>query len=203
MNATPSTDTGSKPGKFWLVLVILFCVPLLCVWGVASYFRLSSDTKALRRTLLSSVEGQWNTTIALNIGWLTTTLLYGGSQFLELPPEARAALSAIRGVEVGVYQIQNQPRPADYSAALAAADETMTLRGWERIVGVLEGEQCVAVYVPTSKVSAERMRCCVVVMSEGNLVLVSGRGNLKPLLDLASKRLADKIPALISGTRSS
>jgi hypothetical protein len=181
------------------LLLALICLPLLGVLGVASYFRLSSDTRALRRSVMSSVAGQWDTRIAVRIGWLTTRLVRSCSQFIQLPPEPRAAMDAIRGVEVGVYELRNQPQTSDYSAVLAAADKTMMLRGWDRVVGVLEGEQCVAVYVPRKRFSPKRATCCVVVLSERNLVLVSARGNLEPLLDLASKRLADKLPLPIRG----
>ena len=95
-------------------------------------------------------------------------------------------------MEVGVYELQKQPRQADYRAVLAAADQTMSRRGWERIVGVLEGEQCVAIFVPQKKFSLENTACRVLVLNERDLVIVSARGNLTSLLDVASKQLADK-----------
>ena len=133
--------------------------------GVASYFWLSSDTQALRRSVMNSVPGQWDTKIAVRIGWLTTFAVRSCSKVIPLPPEPRAAMDAIRGVEVGVYELGKRRGAADYSA----------------------------VYVPRKSFSLERTTCCVVVLSERDLVLVSARGNLKPLLDLASTRLADKL----------
>ncbi len=194
MNSTDPTSRAAGHRKLWIVLLLgLVCLPLFCAVGVASYFWLSSDTQALRRSVMNSVPGQWDTKIAVRIGWLTTFAVRSCSKVIPLPPEPRAAMDAIRGVEVGVYELANRPGPADYSAVLVAADKTMALRGWDRIVGVLEGEQCVAVYVPRKSFSLERTTCCVVVLSERDLVLVSARGNLKPLLDLASTRLADKL----------
>jgi hypothetical protein len=181
--------------KMWIVLLlVVLCVPLLCALGVASYFRLSSDTKALRRSVMNSVAGEWDTKVALNIGSLTTGLVRGLSQLIQLPPEPRAAIDAIHNVEVGVYELHDAALPADYPAVLLSGDKTMAARGWERIVGVIEGNQCVAVYVPRKGVSARRLTCCVLVLHERDLVIVSARGNIKPLLDVASKHLAETSP---------
>ena len=193
MNTRPIVPR-SRQRKVWiaLLLLVLFGLPLLAALGVASYFRLGSDSRALRRSVMNSVPGQWDTKVAVRIGWLTTGLVRGCSQFVQLPPEPRAALDALRGVEVGVYELQTQPRKADYSAVLATADKTMTSRGWDRIVGVVEANQCVAIFVPQTKSSPENTACRVLVLSERDLVIVSARGDLTPLLDLASKRVADK-----------
>ena len=183
----------SKHRKLWIVLLllVLFGLPLLGAVGVASYFRLSSDTRALRRNVMTSVPGQWDTKVAVRIGWLTTGLVRECSQLVQLPPEPRAALDALRGVEVAVYELQQQPRKADYAAVLALADKTMTSRGWDRVVGVVEANQCVAIFVPQKKFSAQNSACRVLVLSERDLVIVSAHGDLTPLLDLASKHVAD------------
>jgi hypothetical protein len=67
----------------------------------------------------------------------------------------------------------------------------MTSRGWDRVVGVVEANQCVAIFVPQKKFSAQNTACRVLVLSERDLVIVSARGDLTPLLDLASKHVAD------------
>ena len=61
--------------------------------------------------------------------------------------------------------------------------------GLERIVGVAQGRQFVAVYMPRNLRSAKRMECCVAVLNEQDLVVTSARGNLEPLLALATQRL--------------
>jgi len=65
----------------------------------------------------------------------------------------------------------------------------MSRRGWERVVGVAQGRQFVAVYLPRSLRTVNRMACCVAVLNEQDLVVASARGNLEPLLALATQRL--------------
>ena len=70
-----------------------------------------------------------------------------------------------------------------------AADKCMRRRGWDRVVGVAQGRQFVAVYMPRNLLSVKRMACCVAVLNEQDLVVASARGNLEPLLVLATQRL--------------
>ena len=68
---------------------------------------------------------------------------------------------------------------------LAAADSAMTARGWERVVGVMDGKNLVTVYLPEKNVSVHRLKCCVMVFDGKEMVLVSAQGNLEPLLKYA------------------
>ena len=175
----------------YFVLALVLCLPLLCAIGIVGYFRLSSPTQALRSSVMESVPGQWNKRFAVHVGGITTGLVRFGSDFFKLPPEPKAALAAIRGAEVGVYRLRNAPSVLDYSAMFAAADKSMKLRGWERIVGVAQGGQFVAVYMPRDLRTLKRMACCVVVLNDQDLVVASASGNLEPLLELATQRLQD------------
>ena len=65
----------------------------------------------------------------------------------------------------------------------------MTKRGWQRVVGVVEERQLVAVYMPQRGVSERRMKCCVAVLNDRDLVVVSARGNLEPLLAIARQHM--------------
>ena len=75
----------------------------LCVFSITGYFRLSSDTATLQSSLVKSVGGQWDKKVAIRVGWLTMGLVRTGLRFIHLDPEPRAAIEALRGVEVGVY----------------------------------------------------------------------------------------------------
>ena len=178
-----------KPRKGYLLLLVVLLVPLVCAFGVRGYFRLSSETKALRQTVMSAIPGQWNKRFAVHVGWLTMDLVRAGSQFVNLPPEPRAALEALHGAEVGVYKLDHDPVRIDAGAIFAAADRAMKTPGWERIVGVVEADQLVAAYVPARAVSAKRMACALVVLHQRDLVVVSARGNLQPLLQIAGRKL--------------
>ena len=68
---------------------------------------------------------------------------------------------------------------------LAASDAAMTARGWDRVVGVMDGPDLVTVYLPEKIASARRMKCCLMVFDGQEMVVVSARANLEPLLKYA------------------
>ena len=119
---------------------------------------------------------------------LTLVTTVSDSESVEL----KAALGALHGAEVGVYNLQDAPCALDYSAVFTATDKCMRRRGWERIVGVARGRQFVAVYMPRNLRTAKRMECCVAVLNERDLVVASARCNLEPLLELATQRLQEE-----------
>jgi hypothetical protein len=171
-----------------VALVILICLPVFCVIGVMGYFRLSSETKALRQAVMGARTGDWEKQFGVNVGGLTLDLVRAGSSFFKLPREARAALDALRGADVGVYQLRSARLALDPPAILPAADRAMKERGWERVVGVLDGQTLVAIYVPRKGLSAGRIRCCLAVLDDRQLVVVSARGNLDPLMRVLGDR---------------
>jgi hypothetical protein len=160
---------------------------VLLAAGVASCFRLGSDARALRNELIKSSGVEWRQQIALNAGRLTLGAVRAGLSCakLKLDPEARAALQSLRTAGVGVYQLPSGTPPPDRAAMLAAADSTMTARGWERVVGVMDGQDLVTVYLPEKNVSVHRLKCCVMVFDGEEMVLVFAQGNLEPLLKYA------------------
>src|SRR5689334_10402664 len=89
-----------------LVLCGLIVGISVVVLGIASYFRLSPETSALRESVLTSVNGTWNKRIALNVGFFTTGLVRAGSHFFKMAPEPRAAFETLRAAEVGIYKLQ-------------------------------------------------------------------------------------------------
>ena len=177
----------------YVVLAVVGLFLMICTIALTGVFRLSSETTALRKTLMSSVAGNWDKTICIRVGGITTALVRGGSRFFNLPPEPRAALDAGHGGEVRVYKLREEPGYIERGTILTHADKVMTARGWDRIVGVVEENNLVAVYMPHKRVSPRNLRVCVAVFSGRDLVIVSARGNVEPLLALAEKRLEPKL----------
>jgi len=70
---------------------------------------------------------------------------------------------------------ENPAKQADYLGVLAE----------ERVVGVIDGQDLVTVYMPGKDVSSHRVKCCVTVFDGSEMVLVSAQGNLEPLLKYA------------------
>ncbi|HEV2434493.1 MAG TPA: hypothetical protein VG077_00700 [Verrucomicrobiae bacterium] len=185
MNPTsPPPATRRSARRFWLwgLLATPLLLLLLVGTGVASCFYLGSDARALRDGLMKSSGIEWRQQIALNAGHLTLAAVRAGLSRAKLDPGARAALQSVRSAEVGVYQLASGTPPPDRTAMLAAADSAMTVRGWARVVGVMEGHNLVAVYLPGNNISAHRVKCWVLVLDGKEMVLVSVQGNPEPLI---------------------
>jgi len=156
--------------------------------GVISYFQLSSEASVLRESVIAG-DARWNKKIALNVGFFTTSLVRAGSRFFKMPAEPRAAFESIRGVEVGIYKLEESAGWVDPNAVLARADKAMSARRWDRVVGVSHEQELVAVYLPRRGLSTEHIRCCVLVLQGHNLVVAGASGNLEPLLELAQTKV--------------
>jgi hypothetical protein len=187
MNPPSLPPVSRRPARrlwLWGLLATALLLPVLLAVVVANCFRLSSDTRALRNELIASSGGEWQQQIALNAGYLTLGAVRAGLSCFPLNPGARAALQSVRSAGVGVYQLPAGTPAPDRAAMLAAADSAMTARGWERVVGVMDVKDLVAVYLPKN-VSVRRLKCCVMVFDGQEMVLVSAQGNLEPLLKYA------------------
>jgi hypothetical protein len=160
-----------------------------CVVGVVGIFRLEAESRALRESVSLSMPGQFDKKFSVRLGGLTTALVRAGSHWVKLPPEARAGLDSLHGVEVGVYKSHDDNPCLNPAGALAAADKSMRGRGWTRIVGVAKAGDLVAIYMPAKTRSSGGVKCCVMVLHERDLVIGSLRGNLDPLLELAAQKL--------------
>lgn len=191
---TPPTQPRRLRFPPWLtvtIIITVFCGSILgCIIGVTGFFRLSSETTALRASFMKSVPGVWDTKIALRVGWFTTGVARIGARVFDLPSEPRAALAALHGAEVGIYQLGRKAETLEPQAALKTVDDAMRRQGWDRIVGVAEGQDLVAVYFPRRKVSPRGAKCCVLVFQGRELIVGSLRGNLEPLMTLGSKHFA-------------
>ena len=191
MNPSPVPPVRRLPARrLWLWALLLTPVLLLVVLGVgvASCFHLGSDAWALRDGLMKSGSVEWRQKITLNANYLTVGAVRAGLSFVKLDPGARAALQSVRSAGVGVYQLPSGTPQPDRATMLDAADSAMTGCGWERVVGVMDGKDLVAIYVPGKNVSVHSLKCCVMVFNGKEMVLVSARGNPEPLVTCALKQ---------------
>ncbi len=161
-----------------LLLIILLVV------GVISPVRLGRDAGALRNSVMKSAARRFDKKIEVNVGSFTLNLARTVLHFVPLDPNVCPALQAVRGAEAGVYQVEPGQRPLDHASMLCAADEAMTRRGWDRVVGVMNPHELVAVYVPGNVHTPRDLKVCLAVMERGQLVVASVRSNLEPLLEL-------------------
>ena len=190
-NSIPVVRSSSIFLRLFFAIVVLTSGLIVAVaLGVTSYFRLSSDTRALRNGLIESSGVGWHQKIALNVGGLTLGVARGGLSLVHLDERARAALQTVHGVEVGIYELSAADETPDRNAMLVAADKAMRARGWERVVGVMAESELVAVYVPEKNTTLQRLNCCVMVFDGRQMVLASARTNPQPLVECLLKQPA-------------
>jgi hypothetical protein len=167
----------------------LLVASVLGAFVVWRFFQLGSETEALRAGLMDATHGTCEKKIAVHVGMFATALVRAGSRFFTIPPEPRAALESVHSVEFGIYELQEGSADIDAGAVLASTDKAMGARGWERCVGVVHEHQVVAVYLPRQGIRLGSLKCCLLVLESRNLVVLSARGNLEPLIALAQSKL--------------
>ena len=179
---------------WWLLLVpaaFLVAIFVGLALVVTSFFRLSQDARCLRNSVRQFAQTEavnWNERIELRLGSIPCFLLRAGLSFAPLNEEARAAVQALRGAEVGIYQLDAGAADLDRGAMLSAVDKAMASRGWDRLVGVAKGREVVAVYVPQGEQFGSRLDACVAVLSRRELIIAAARTDLEPLIEFAMSR---------------
>jgi hypothetical protein len=162
---------------------------LLCTTGC---FRVSSETRALRDVGLEFGAEGADEKIELGVGFFTVGLAKLGTRFVEMPPEARSILGSVKGVECSVYEISG--RTQDLAEVLTRADEAMDKQGCERVVGVVDEEQLVAVYVPRGVHSHRKMSMSVMVLTQRELICATARGDLESVVQMAFAKAQEHLP---------
>jgi hypothetical protein len=168
---------------------LLLILPLLAL-GLSGCFKPAGEARAVRDRLVRQAGVRCATQFEFSVHGAVFHLVRAGLAFVDLDPEARAALTTLRGAGVGVYQLRFGGKACDRAALLSAADEAMTGRGWERVVGVLDGDEMVAVYVPRDTRPGGHLKVCAVVLDRDELVIASARTNPEPLIELGLRRAA-------------
>jgi hypothetical protein len=95
---------------------------------------------------------------------------------------SRAALEAVRGAEVGIYDLSSEAEPPDCATCSPPTRNDGSRLG--RVVGLIEGDNLVTIYVSEKATSAADRVLCDGVRWTANGVGF-GSFNLQPLLQLA------------------
>ncbi|MCW5558181.1 MAG: hypothetical protein KIT22_10170 [Verrucomicrobiae bacterium] len=175
------------PWLVWSLIVLCVGIPSLALYSLVSCFRLGPDARALSRGLRSG----GSPGVELRLGALPMSLMRFGLRFAPLEPEARMAVEALRGVEVGIYPFGGAGDSEERSRRIAAGNAALAARGWQRVVGVANDDVTVSVHVRDDERRPERLQLCAAVQRESHVVVVSVRGALSdPLLSAIGYRLS-------------
>ena len=188
MNCTQSNPSAAIRRElltiFGVVIGLVALVSILLVIGVTGYFRLGGDTAALRRVVSETTGQQWRRKVEFNIGSWTTSLARLGVGFVPMDSRVREVLGGVRSAEAGVYRLAESLDPGKIAKYMAATDQAMDGRGWDRVVGVRHHDDTVMVYVPRRSISPDDLSVCFVVVHGRDVVVGRGRSSLEPLMSL-------------------
>jgi hypothetical protein len=159
---------------------------------VLSCLHLDSTTDALRSVAVHHSGGGWESVARGTVGWLPIAIARTAMPFVkEAPPEALVALQSIKGAQFAVCKRSKASGPAEFGVLLAEADRVMKGDRWEKVVGVIDHDACVGVYVPSKGLAEDRVRTTFFVVSGNDLVVGSADADLRPLIELASMKLRE------------
>jgi hypothetical protein len=168
----------------WIGLLAAGSVAVLACAAVYT-FTLDRDARVLRRSITDSLGAKIESTIEVRVSEpLIAATQLGIHWCHDVPEQARVALAALRSASVGVYHVKN-PTSADRADVLIRAQDAMAKNGWSRIVGVNDHDTTVLVYAPTVMRSSGTQRMCVAVIDDDKLIVVSARGDMAKLAELA------------------
>ena len=189
----PATAPRARHRYWPWILGFLLTPPVVLGLMVWSTVHLNRDATALRQELMLATGADWNTKVQLSAGPLLLSAVRAGVGCIhDLPPEARAALGAVRSASVGVYERRHSAGLVSRNHLLAAADRLMSGRGWIRIVGVADGGDTVMIYLPAGVENSMPSSVCLAVCNNRELVIVAARVEPDALAALAVQELAKR-----------
>lgn len=197
----------SRHASVLRVLVVLSCLCLLVIGliGLAVYRTLTvgGDLRAARNVVAKELNVPYASRVEVSAHPLLVGLVRFGLSFAPLEPEARLAMKSIRGAEVGVYELASNLDQAQRLALFRQVDARLSKRGWSRMVTVFDRDDLVMVYAPAGEVNRDDVDAFVLVLNGRDLVMVSGSGNLAPIAELVSGKLAERVtPPFLAAWRN-
>lgn len=169
-----------------LLLLLLFAGGLL-VWS----FVPGGEVRAMRRALDDAEAPPAKTKVAFGVGWPALAVARLVTAVADVEADARLALRSVRRADVSVQELDRELNRAQRLTLLESVDRSLERKGWERIVGVLEEDETVGVYLSTKSSSADDLRVAVLVLSGKELVSVAVRCDVEPLVELVGRHVAN------------
>lgn len=174
----------SRGRYLWIAALVLLVTLLGGAAVLALSFLPGHGVRTLRRAALRAEPATWDRQIEFGVGRIPTWIARTALRPVDLPPEARAALEALRSADVGIYHRRSDAPSSRPDETLAQVRDAMENDGWQPAVLVRDGTDTVAVFVPNRpNASDTTLSAAVFVMNRDDLVVVSARADLMPLID--------------------
>jgi len=167
-----------SPWLVWSLIALCVGIPSFALYTLAACFRLGPDAQALGE----GFRGRGAPGLELRLGALPMSLLRFGLHRAPLEPEARMALDALHGVEVGLYPFAGGGHPEETSERIIAGSAALSGRGWYQALGIANDEVTVSVHVREDERRPDRIQLCAVVQRESHVAVISVRGQVPDAL---------------------
>ena len=195
MNANPQSN---RPRRRWWPWVLGICLTPFVLLGVIalSVLTLDRDAAVLRQHIMAGNKADWQTKIQLSVGRFSLGLVRTGLTFVHRKEvvEAQMALRAVKAASVGVYE--RKPLSMEAGATdqfILSTDRAMVSRGWNRLVGVVDKEDRVLVYVPSHYDADGPIDICLAVINRKEMVVVSATVDPTGLAELVEKHAGEDL----------
>lgn len=194
MNPTASSPAPRRKLWRWVLLGLGLCLAPIAVLAivVASYITLDRDAAVLRQHVMAATKADWSTKVQMSIGSTTLGAIRSGLCFVhdKNVTDAKQALAAIGHASVGVYERSSGATDWSRDQLFVGTDRAMQKRGWSRLVGVVDKQDTVLVYVPQDMKDDGPVDICVAVVSSKELVVASTSVDAGQLTDLVARHSA-------------
>lgn len=196
---SPAAAVVTQPGGGWKIfwrvclglLLLMIAAPVMFAVAVLN---IDGETKALKNAVISLEPDNWQKQFELDLGAAPFFLARMVAPMIkEIPPEAQAAIGAVRDAEFSIYQLKGDF--PDTANVLAKADAKMEGRGYYRVTGVCERDALVAVYVHEKTKSLDDLRVSVLVIADRQLITVGAEANLEQVMEFAMREANKHMPA--------
>lgn len=150
------------------------------------------EVQTIRGAVAGAHSAGVETKISFGLGRIALGLVRFIGSFGPLDADAKLALGAIRGADVSIQELREKLAPGERLNVLTATDEAMARKGWERVVGVVEGDahmgdEIIGIYAPRTLKSDDELSLAIFVLEDRQLITVAARCRLEPLIELASR----------------
>ena len=175
-----------------LKLLLVFLAALVCLMvaagvAIAKSVKPDGTLPDLSANILDSLGVSTYSEVEVKVPTLLFTTARIASRFVNVEREIKSGMRVVRSAQVGVYELEREPGRRGVIKLTRAADEQMNKVGWDRIVQVVDDEETVLVYASPTGDHTDEVEACVVVLTGHELVIVTARGRLQPVFDLACR----------------
>lgn len=197
MNETPSAAEAVDPVpkrrfRWRYVFLGLLGAAVLGVLAIVLSLLPGREVQLIRSAVAGAHSGKAETKISFGVGRVALGLARLLTAFTGFDDDAKLVLQSVRQADVSIQILADPLAPGERQAVFEATDRAMTRNGWERIVGVVEGDdqmddEVIGIYTPSNLKAEDDLRVALFVLEGRDLITVAGRCQLEPLFELASR----------------